>query len=85
MRKMATDKIIMVFMCLIFIGVVVIIVYKIAVPDVQEEDAEGADGGPSDTTLVDPLAATRRSLAALRSLLERSRARPTPLAGAPPP
>ncbi len=36
MRKMMTDKIIMGFMCLIFVGVVVIIIYKIAVPGEEE-------------------------------------------------
>ena len=49
-RKMATDKIIMLFMCLIFIGVVVIIVYKFV-------DPQGADdaGISIPDEVMDPL------------------------------
>lgn len=36
-RKMATDKIIMTFMCLIFTGVVVIIIWKVVDPDGADE------------------------------------------------
>ena len=53
MRKMATDKIIMAFMLLIFIGVLVIIVWKIVDPD----GVEDANLNVPDQ-VVDPLADT---------------------------
>ena len=66
-RKMMTDKIIMIFMLLIFIGIVVIIVWKIV-------DPQGLANSGLDVpdTVVDPLASstssTGRRLAAFRSL-----------------
>ncbi len=53
MRKMMTDKIIMGFMCLIFVGVVVIIVYKIAVPD-EEESSNTVGAPPSSPPAPEP-------------------------------
>merc|ERR1712087_398960 len=54
MRRMATDKIIMVFMCLIFCGIIAIIVFKIV-------DPKGADesGVNVPDTVVDPLGERR--------------------------
>lgn len=68
-RKMATDKIIMGFMCLIFIGVVVIIVYKVV-------DPKGADdSGLSVPDAIVPSTTTRRlgALDAFHALLARRR------------
>ena len=64
MRKMMTDKLIMGFMLLIFIGIVVIVIYKMVGPD-------KADEGSAPTSVV---SSTRRQLAALdafHALLKR--------------
>lgn len=62
MRKMATDKIIMVFMCLIFIGVITIVVYKVVGP-------MASDGGGSSIseTISDPLSERRHLLSSSAS------------------
>jgi len=57
MRKMMTDKIIMVFMCLIFCGVVGIIVYKAIDPDGADEAGLNV---PDE--IVNPLGDSRRQL-----------------------
>jgi len=68
MRKMMTDKLIMGFMCLIFVGIIVIVVYKLAKP-----------GGDEDEDVPDSVVgATRRRLAsspaaAFHALLARTR------------
>jgi SNARE protein len=79
MRKMVTDKIIMVFMCLILIGVLTIIVWKIVDP----KGVEDANLNVPDE-VVDPLgrggdtadgaeAGAARRLRALRYFLHRAR------------
>jgi SNARE protein len=70
-RKMATDKIIMIFLLCIFIGVAVIIVYKIVDP----QGAEDAGLNVPDE-VVDPLGSRRRALAAFRKF-SRASDRPT--------
>ena len=65
MRRMMTDKVIMIFVCLIFCGIVGIIVYKVV-------DPQGADesGLNVPDEVVDPLGGAdvrRRALRALRA------------------
>ena len=70
MRKMMTDKIIMIFMLLIFIGIVVIVVWKIVDPQGLEDN-----GLNVPDAVVDPLSATTssgRRLAAFRALAPRA-------------
>eukprot|EP00316_Scyphosphaera_apsteinii_P009647 CAMPEP_0119306050 /NCGR_PEP_ID=MMETSP1333-20130426/6882_1 /TAXON_ID=418940 /ORGANISM="Scyphosphaera apsteinii, Strain RCC1455" /LENGTH=242 /DNA_ID=CAMNT_0007309261 /DNA_START=126 /DNA_END=854 /DNA_ORIENTATION=- len=57
MRRMMTDKIIMVFMCLIFVGIVTIIVYKMV-------DPKGSDNAGFNVPdqVVDPLGENARKL-----------------------
>jgi len=72
MRKIMTDKIIMIFMCLIFLGVIVIVVYKLVDP------GGGGDGGGEDdvpTSIEGALNRRARGLDALRSLAKGSRRR----------
>ena len=56
-RRMMTDKIVLVFMCLIFCGVIAIIAYKIVDPN----GGGGDDDAPS-STIEDPMAGSRRML-----------------------
>jgi len=55
MRKMMTDKIIMVFVCLIFVGIVTIIVYKVVDPKGSDES-----GINVPDQLVNPMGDSRR-------------------------
>jgi len=67
MRKMMTDKIVMVFMCLIFCGIIAIVIYKIVDP----KGAEDANLNVPDE-VVKPLA-DRRTLTAFRALWSDAR------------
>ena len=71
MRKIMTDKIIMIFMLLIFIGIIVIVVWKIVDPKGLED--AGVD---VPDQVVDPLSSSGRRLAAFRSLAAFGRAAP---------
>ena len=66
MRKMATDKLIMGFMCLIFIGVIVIIVFQVMNPEAAEEAGIAV---PSE--IVDAVNPTGRQLQAVRAAIRR--------------
>ena len=67
MRKIATDKIIQVFMLLIFIGVVVIIIWKMVDPDGAEQKGMNGD------EVVNPMQQdNRRSLEMLAEVVEGS-------------
>jgi len=57
MRKMMTDKLIMVFMCLIFLGIIAIVIFKIVDPKGTDES-----GLNVPDQIVDPLGESRRLL-----------------------
>uniref|UniRef100_A0A7S2IXW3 t-SNARE coiled-coil homology domain-containing protein n=1 Tax=Haptolina brevifila TaxID=156173 RepID=A0A7S2IXW3_9EUKA len=63
MRKMMTDKLVMIFMCLIVCGIIGIIVYKVMDPQGAEENNIAV---PDEVV---PSLASRRTLSAFRSLL----------------
>ena len=57
-RRMATDKVVMIFMCLVFLGVVAIIIFKIVDPggdDGVDEEAPDEVVGALDRRLLFPL------------------------------
>ena len=57
MRRMATDKIVMVFMCLIFLGIIIIIACK----SLGVEGTEDMNGAPTQDEIIDVSNNIRRS------------------------
>jgi len=68
-RKMMTDKIILIFMCLIFMGVIAIIIYKIVKPDGGGGGSSTSNSNPSNpyTNQIYGATTTGRSLVGVQN------------------